>query len=108
MAGIKDYGDWRAVNALWFLGNLSLNLANTFYYAGFPAVVRNVPEIRQSEREVFEGLKTPEEHAQFDSLSRAKVSDLPPIYQGIDVTKCISSTITALAQPRLLTFASLE
>jgi hypothetical protein len=73
LAGINDYSNWRAVNALWLLGNLSLNLANTFYYAGFPGVVRNLPETKKSEREVFEGLKPPEEHAQFDSLGRAKV-----------------------------------
>jgi hypothetical protein len=73
------------VNALWFLGNLSLNIANVFYYAGFPAVVRNLPETRQSEKDVFEGRKLPEEHAQLDSLSRAKVCLVDVLYTKIQL-----------------------
>lgn len=73
LAGLSSPSQWRAANVLWFIGNLSLNVANVFYYAGFAAIVRNLPMIRQSEQDVFEGRKLPEEHDQLDSLSRAKV-----------------------------------
>lgn len=75
VAGINDYSQWRTLNAFYVLATLSLNLANTFYFAGFPGIVQNMPQTRQSEREVFEGVKAPEEHAQFDSLGRAKVRE---------------------------------
>ena len=74
LAGLGSADQWQAANALWFLGNLSLNVANVFYYAGFPAIVRNLPIVRASEQAVFEGHQSPEEHSQLDSLHRAKVS----------------------------------
>lgn len=73
LAGLDSPDQWQAANALWFLGNLSLNVANVFYYAGFPAVARNLPQMRESEHAVLEGSKSPAEHAQLDSLTRAKV-----------------------------------
>ena len=91
LAGLQSSDQWQAANALWFLGNLSLNVANVFYYAGFPTVVRNLPVVRESERAVFEGRKTPELHAQMESLNRAKVCPDAP---SARLTP-ISSTTTA-------------
>ena len=99
LASFDDYSQWKSVFGFWFLGNLCLNIANTFYYAGFPTVVRNFPELRRSEREVFNGTKSPEEHSQFDSLSRAKVSatSSSELYSFLNGS---SSTTTALVSPR--------
>ncbi|KAK4496462.1 hypothetical protein PRZ48_012442 [Zasmidium cellare] len=66
---------WQLSAAMYVLGNLALNMVNTFWTAPFPTLVRDLPELQASERQVIEGTKSPEEHAQLDMMERSKMSN---------------------------------
>jgi len=66
-----------------------INVANTFYWAAFPGIVRDLPKMIRSEQEVLNGTRryvlshtstrafplivlSPEVHAELDMLERSK------------------------------------
>ena len=52
----------------------AFNLANTFYFAAFPNLVRNRPHLIEAEQSVRSGQMSPEEYADLDMRERSKVS----------------------------------
>ena len=76
LAALSSPSQWLASTAIHTMGGLALNIANTYYYALLPVMATSLPEIIESERKVFQGEKTPEHHQQYNSLTRAKVSQL--------------------------------
>ncbi|ORY26764.1 putative autophagy protein [Naematelia encephala] len=80
MIGIKEKSQWAIANGIWIVGSLSLNIAQAFYQATFPSLVRDLPKMIRSEQDVMAGLKTPEEHAELDSYEKAKLFNLCNIY----------------------------
>lgn len=73
VTGLTGPDQWQAANALYVLGNLALNVSNTFYWAAFPGLVRDLPKMVQSEEDVLAGRKSPEAHAELDMLERSKI-----------------------------------
>ncbi|KAI0303673.1 MFS general substrate transporter [Multifurca ochricompacta] len=76
--GVDDPSHWRAGVALYILGstNSLVQCALTFWTAAFPGLARNLPEVRTSAEEVKEGLKLLDEHSQYESLTRNRVSNI--------------------------------
>ncbi|KAM3448277.1 hypothetical protein MY3296_007960 [Beauveria thailandica] len=76
MCGINQPGQWQAAQALYVVGSLAANIATAFYTATFPSLVHNLPKVLESEQQVRDGVKSPEEHAELDSYERAKLYNL--------------------------------
>lgn len=76
MIGISRPSQWVSAQALYVLGTLATNLVTAFYTATFPGLVRDLPVLIQSEQDVKEGTKTPEEHAKLDAYERSKLYNL--------------------------------
>lgn len=76
MCGLSQPGQWPAANALYVLGSLATNVVTAFYAATFPALVRDLPKMIQSERDVQVGAKSPEAHAELDAYERSKLYNL--------------------------------
>ncbi|EGX93234.1 autophagy protein (Atg22), putative [Cordyceps militaris CM01] len=73
MCGISKADQWQAAQALYVAGSLAANIATAFYTATFPSLVHNLPKILESEQQVRDGTKSPEEHAELDSYERSKL-----------------------------------
>lgn len=69
--------------------NLALNVTGAFYQAPFPALVRDLPKLIESERQVIDGTKSPEEHATLDMLERSKLSNISLMFSAIGSMLCI-------------------
>ncbi|KAM3440959.1 hypothetical protein NHJ13734_003023 [Beauveria thailandica] len=76
MCGINQPGQWQAAQALYVVGSLAANIATAFYTATFPSLVHNLPKVLESEQQVRDGVKSPEEHAELDSYERSKLYNL--------------------------------
>ncbi|KAM3545891.1 hypothetical protein ARSEF1564_001172 [Beauveria bassiana] len=76
MCGINQPGQWQAAQALHVVGSLAANIATAFYTATFPSLVHNLPKVLESEQQVRDGVKSPEEHAELDSYERSKLYNL--------------------------------
>jgi MFS-type transporter involved in bile tolerance (Atg22 family) len=81
--GFTDASTWQAACALYVLGYLCVQVCASFYIAAFPNLIRDLPEVQESERQVIEGTKTPEEHANLDMLQRSKMSNWSYIFSGL-------------------------
>jgi hypothetical protein len=71
-AGLTQPSQWQAANALYVTGNIgqsslllmdnvlitARNLLQVFYHAAFPAMVRDLPKMIESEKQVLRGEKT--------------------------------------------------
>jgi hypothetical protein len=70
-AGLTQPSQWQAANALYVTGNIGTssfllgnvlktarNLLQVFYHAAFPAMVRDLPKMIESEKQVLRGEKT--------------------------------------------------
>ncbi|ORX37289.1 autophagy protein [Kockovaella imperatae] len=78
-AGLKNGSDWQVANFLYILGSVALNVANSFYFAIFPGLVRDLPKMIESEQAVLNGTRRPEEHARLDMLERSKLYNITNI-----------------------------
>ncbi|KZP31763.1 MFS general substrate transporter [Athelia psychrophila] len=74
--GVEDPSRWRAGVALYILGLITYQCALTFWTAAFPGLARNLPEVKESARELTDGSKTEDEHTHFESMSRNRVSNV--------------------------------
>ena len=81
--GFTDASTWQAACALYVLGNLCVTVCASFYIAAFPTLIRDLPEVQESERQVIEGTKSPEDHAILDMLQRSKISNWSYIFSGL-------------------------
>ncbi|KAG1759193.1 MFS general substrate transporter, partial [Suillus occidentalis] len=74
--GVEDPSKWQAGVALYILGCKCRRGALTFWTAAFPGLVRHLPEVESSAQLVTIGGKSWDEHAEFESLSRNRVSNI--------------------------------
>ncbi|KAF2160562.1 hypothetical protein M409DRAFT_70318 [Zasmidium cellare ATCC 36951] len=81
---------WQLASGFYVLGNLVMNAQSAFYFAAFPQVVRDLPQLQESERQVLEGTKTPEEHAELESMERSKMSNWSYVFSGLGSTVSIA------------------
>lgn len=87
--GLTSPSDWAVASGIFVLGNLALNVTGAFYQAPFPMLVRDLPHVVESEREVMEGTKDPKEHAQLDMLERSKLSNISLMFSAVGSMLCI-------------------
>ncbi|PMD45611.1 autophagy protein, partial [Hyaloscypha variabilis F] len=76
MCGISKPEQWQAAQALYVIGSVAANVVTAFYAATFPSLVRDLPKLLESEKEVQEGTKSPEAHGELDSYERSKLYNL--------------------------------
>ncbi|KAL6301368.1 autophagy-related protein 22-like protein [Sparassis latifolia] len=62
--GVEDPSKWQAGVALYILGS------------AFPGLARDLPEVKESALHAAEGTKLREDHAQFESISRNRISNV--------------------------------
>ncbi|THH15564.1 hypothetical protein EW146_g4938 [Bondarzewia mesenterica] len=74
--GVDEPSKWRAGIALYILGLITYQCSLTFWTAAFPGLARNLPQVIKSAGEVSEGKKSLNDHADFESLSRNRVSNV--------------------------------
>ncbi|OBZ72524.1 Autophagy-related protein 22 [Grifola frondosa] len=74
--GVEDPSKWQAGVALYILGLITYQCALTFWTAAFPGLARGLPEVKLSTSQVMGGTKTPEEHANLESISRNRISNV--------------------------------
>ncbi|KIK32053.1 hypothetical protein CY34DRAFT_102312, partial [Suillus luteus UH-Slu-Lm8-n1] len=74
--GVEDPSKWQAGVALYILGCKCRRGALTFWTATFPGLVRHLPEVESSAQLVTIGGKSWDEHAEFESLSCNRVSNI--------------------------------
>ncbi|ORX35535.1 putative autophagy protein [Kockovaella imperatae] len=80
---IKHVDQWAAANVIWAIGGLSTTVVAIFYQATFPGLARDLPKVIQSEEDVLNGLKTPEEHEKLDSMERAQLYNYCNIFGSV-------------------------
>ena len=73
MCGISKPSIWQAAQALYVLGSLATNVVAAFFHGAFPGIVRDLPKIIESERQVLQGRKSAEDHAKLDAYERAQL-----------------------------------
>lgn len=73
--GLENPVSWNAACGLYVVATVAFNLANTFYFAAFPALVRNRPHMIAAEQEVLSGQRSPEDYAELDMRERSKISN---------------------------------
>ncbi|KAH8894151.1 putative autophagy protein [Thozetella sp. PMI_491] len=76
MCGMSRPDQWQSAQVLYVIGSLAANVATAFYAATFPGLVRDLPELIQSEHDVAEGAKSPADHEKLDSYERSKLYNL--------------------------------
>ncbi|GBE87895.1 MFS general substrate transporter [Sparassis crispa] len=74
--GVEDPSKWQAGVALYILGLITYQCALTFWTAAFPGLARDLPEVKESALHAAEGTKLREDHAQFESISRNRISNV--------------------------------
>lgn len=87
--GFTTPDKWALASGFYVLGNLALNITGAFYQAPFPMLVKDLPKIIESERQVVEGAKSPEEHATLDMLERSRISLYSYAFSGVGSCSCI-------------------
>ncbi|KAF8501561.1 autophagy-related protein 22-like protein [Russula emetica] len=73
---VANSSQWPAGVALYILGMISYQCSFTFWYAAFPGLVRNLPEVQASAEQAKKGLKPLDAHLSFESLARNRVSNI--------------------------------
>ncbi|KAI0925614.1 hypothetical protein AcW1_008006 [Taiwanofungus camphoratus] len=74
--GVEDPSKWQAGVALYILGLIAYQCALTFWTAAFPGLARDLPEVKESASQVVNSQKTPEDHANFESITRNRISNI--------------------------------
>lgn len=87
--GLTQPSDWAIASGFYVAGYLALNCSNAFYQAPFPMLVRDLPKMVESERQVLAGTKDPKEHATLDMLERSKLSNISLMFSAIGSMLCI-------------------
>lgn len=87
--GLTHADQWALASGFYVVSNLALNITGSFYQAPFPMLVRDMPKLIESERQVIEGTKSPEDHAMLDMLERSKLSNISLMFSAIGSMLCI-------------------
>ncbi|KAF2479339.1 autophagy-related protein 22-like protein [Neohortaea acidophila] len=87
--GFSKPSQWNLVSGFYVLGNVAVNVTGSFYFAAYPSIVRDLPQMQESERQVLEGTKTPAEHNQLDGLERSRLSNWTYVFSGLGSTAFI-------------------
>ncbi|KAF4571295.1 hypothetical protein EYR36_008624 [Pleurotus pulmonarius] len=74
--GVDDPSKWRAGIALYILGLITYQCALTFWTAAFPGLARDLREVRDSATQAKNKEISTTEHADFESLSRNRISNV--------------------------------
>jgi MFS-type transporter involved in bile tolerance (Atg22 family) len=74
--GVEHASQWQAATALYILGLISYQGALTFWTAAFPGLARDLPEVKESAKEVLDDQKSQDTHATFESMQRNRISNL--------------------------------
>jgi len=81
--GVEEPGKWRSANVLYMLGLIAYQGSLTFWTAAFPGLARNLPEVKESARQVITGQKSIAEHAALESLQRNRLSNMSLVVSSI-------------------------
>lgn len=87
--GFTKPSQWNLVSGFYVLGNVAINVTGSFYFAAYPSIVRDLPQMQESERQVLEDTKTAAEHNQLDSLERSRLSNWTYVFSGLGNTAFI-------------------
>ncbi|ORX35484.1 autophagy protein [Kockovaella imperatae] len=71
--GIYEPSQWNAASGLFVIGNLAVNMSTTFLWSQYPAIIRDMPKMIESEQAVMEGSKSAAQHLHEDSMERSKL-----------------------------------
>jgi MFS-type transporter involved in bile tolerance (Atg22 family) len=71
---VKTGEQWQLTTGLFIYGYVMFNVSTSYFLAAMPDLVRDLPEVQQSEQEVLEGRRSPEEHLQLDMIKRNKIA----------------------------------
>ncbi|OCH88576.1 MFS general substrate transporter [Obba rivulosa] len=74
--GVEDPSKWQAGVVLYMLGLITYQCALTFWTAAFPGLARDLPEVHESAAQVAQGDKSSEDHADFESIARNRISNV--------------------------------
>ncbi|KAK7682639.1 hypothetical protein QCA50_014439 [Cerrena zonata] len=74
--GVEDPSKWQAGVALYVLGLIAYQCALTFWTAAFPGLARDLPEVKESYKEVARYKKPFEDHERLESLERNRISNV--------------------------------
>ncbi|KZT01399.1 uncharacterized protein LAESUDRAFT_739186 [Laetiporus sulphureus 93-53] len=74
--GVEDPSQWKAAVALYILGLITYQCALTFWTAAFPGLAGDLPEVQASAESAARGEKNVEEHSNYVSLARNRVSNI--------------------------------
>ncbi|KAF2161025.1 hypothetical protein M409DRAFT_70094 [Zasmidium cellare ATCC 36951] len=86
--GFTQPSTWALASGFYILGNVALTATGAFYLAAFPNLVRDLPKMQESERQVLQGAKSPEAHADLETMERSKISNISFIFSGFG--SCVS------------------
>ncbi|GJE94575.1 MFS general substrate transporter [Phanerochaete sordida] len=73
---VEDPSKWQAGVVLYILGLIAYQCALTFWTAAFPGLARDLPEVKKSAADVDDGTKSVDEHADFESIARNRISNV--------------------------------
>ena len=77
---VKGGDQWQAAVALYVLGYITYDFSVIYYLAAMPGLVRDLPNMQESETAVLEGRKSGEDHLQLDIMERNRVADYALIW----------------------------
>lgn len=81
--GVEDPSRWQAGVALYILGLITYQCSLTFWTAAFPGLARDLAEVQKSAAHAADGKKTREDHANFESIERNRVSNVSFAVQSV-------------------------
>ncbi|KDQ56981.1 hypothetical protein JAAARDRAFT_687958 [Jaapia argillacea MUCL 33604] len=74
--GVEKPSQWQAGIALYILGLITYQMTLTFWTAAFPGLARDLPEVQSSASLTSDGSQPVEDHANFESLQRNRISNV--------------------------------
>ncbi|ORX40325.1 autophagy-related protein 22-like protein [Kockovaella imperatae] len=80
---------WQANSAMYVLGTVCFNCCVAFFNGAFPGIVRDLPEMIESEQQVLLGQKTAEEHDQAIMMERSRINNRLQACSSLGVAICI-------------------
>ncbi|BFZ60261.1 hypothetical protein YB2330_001296 [Saitoella coloradoensis] len=74
--GVTDPSQWKIGIGLYIVGLITYQATLTFWTAAFPSLVRDLPILQASRRDLATGATTPEANATLDSYHRNRLSNM--------------------------------
>ncbi|KAI1621880.1 MFS general substrate transporter [Exophiala viscosa] len=72
---VKGGAQWQTAIGLYISGYVAFNCSTSYFLAAMPGLVRDLPNVQESEQAVLEGRKNPEEHLILDMVERNRIAD---------------------------------